>query len=134
MSEEDPKHVFDSLTKSPKWAIVFALCASPFFFLFAYLGDPGKGRAASICAFVIILCARIFWSLRGYVLFWVALTIVTICQILPIFLIPWGNRDYPGVVLLPLAFLDFAIVYGVLKFVEKMTNRGKQAPDTNTGE
>jgi hypothetical protein len=126
MRENDPKQVLDTLTK--KSAILLALCASPLFFLLAYLGDPGRGRAAAICAFVILLCAKIFWSLRRRILFWLTLTIVTLCHVPLILLIPWTNKNYPGVVLLPFAFPDFAIVYGALKLVEKMTGAGKQ-PD-----
>ena len=129
MSEKDPKQVLDTLTE--KSSILLALCASPLFFLFAYLGDPGRGRAAAISAFLILLCAKIFWSLRKYVLFWFALTIVTFSQIPLIWLIPWSNRDYPGVVLLPLALPDFVIIYGILKLVEKMTRKSKPAADTN---
>ena len=129
MSEKDPKQVLDSLTE--KSSILLALCASPLFFLFVYLGDPGRGRAAAISAFLILLCAKIFWSLRKYVLFWFALTIVTLSQIPLIWLIPWSNRDYPGVVLLPLALPDFAIIYGILKLVEKMTRGSRPAADTN---
>jgi len=129
MSEKDPKQVLDSLTE--KSSILLALCASPLFFLFVYLGDPGRGRAAAISAFLILLCAKIFWSLRKYVLFWFALTIVTFSQIPLIWLIPWSNRDYPGVVLLPLALPDFVIIYGILKLVEKMTRKSKPAADTN---
>jgi hypothetical protein len=129
MSEKDPKQVLDSLTE--KSSILLALCASPLFFLFAFLGDPGRGRAAAIGVFVILLCAKIFWSLRRLVLFWFALSIVTLCHIPLILLIPWSNRDYPGVALLGLAFPDFAIIYGILKLVEKMTRRGRQVADSN---
>jgi hypothetical protein len=125
MRENDPEQVFDTLTQ--KSAILIALCASPLFFLLAYLGDPGRGRAAAICASVILLCAKIFWSLRRRVLFWLTLSIVTLCHVPLILLIPWTNKNYPGVVLLPFALPDFAIVYGALKLVEKMTGVGKQA-------
>ena len=131
MSEEDPKQVFDSLTK--KSVILLSLCALPVYLLFACLGDPGRGRAATVGASVILLCAKIFWSFRKRVLFWVALTIVTLCHIPLILLIPWNNRDYPGIVLLPFALPDFAIVYGILKLVEKMTGGRRQAGDTNLG-
>jgi hypothetical protein len=131
MSEEDSKQVLDSLSR--KTAILLALCASPFYFLFLCLGDPGRGRAAAICAFVILLCARIFWSLRTHVLFWVALTIVTLCHIPLILLIGWGNKNYPGIALLPLAFLDFCVAYGTLKLVEKITEGSRPSADTTLG-
>ena len=76
---------------------------------------------------MILLCAKIFWSLRRRVLFWLTLTIVTLCHVPQILLIPWTDQNYPGVVLLPFALPDFAIVYGALNLVEKMTGAGKQA-------
>jgi len=129
MSEKDSKQVFESLNK--KSVILLALCALPVFLIFAALGDPGRGRAAAVVLFVILLCGRIFWSLRRLVLFWIALTFVTLCHIPLILLIQWNNRDYPGIVLLPFALPDFAIVYGIFKLVEKITRRGRQSVNTN---
>jgi hypothetical protein len=129
MSEQSPEQVLNNLTR--KLALVIALCAFPLFFLFAYLGDPARGRAAAICASVVMLCARIFWSLRRHVLFWLALMIALPGQIPLVVLNPWTNRSYPGVVLLPLALLDFAVVCGIFKLVEKATRGGKSAEDTN---
>lgn len=54
------------------------------------------------------------------------------CQIPLALLNPWGNRDYPGVVLLPLALVDFAVVCGILKLVEKTTRKNESATDTNS--
>lgn len=129
MSQQTPKQVLDRL--SWKSALEIALCASPLFFLFALLGDPGRGRAAAECAFVIVLAARIFWSLRSHVLFWFALVVAIPCQIPLVLLNPWTNRDYPGVVILPLALVDFAVVCGIFKLVEKTTRGGKSDADTN---
>jgi hypothetical protein len=47
---------------------------------------------------------------------------VTISHIPLILLVPWTNRDYPGIALLPLALPDFVIIYGVFKLVEKMAS------------
>jgi hypothetical protein len=130
MSEQSPKQVLDNLTR--KSALMIALCASPLFFLFALLGDPARGRAAAICAFVVMLSARIFWSLRRHVLFWFALMIAIPCQIPLVVLNPWTDKSYPGVVLLPIALVDFAVVCGILKLVEKTTaRRRRQAADAN---
>jgi hypothetical protein len=129
MSEKTPKQVLDSLTK--KSAIVIALCASPLYFLFAYLGDEGKGRAAALCVFVILTCAKIFWSLRKHVLYWLSLTILTACHVPLILLIPWTSNSYPGIVLLPFVLPDFAIMYGALKLVEKTTERNRDVARNN---
>ena len=110
MTESDSRRLFDTLTRTS--AIVIALCASPLYFLFAYLGDPGRGRAAAICAFIIIAIARGSWASRKRAWFWITLTIVALLHVPLILLIPWNNENYPGVVLLPFALLDFALVYG----------------------
>ena len=107
--------------------IVIALCAS----LLLFLGDPGKGRAAAICAGLILMCAKMFWSLRRHSLFWVALAIATCYHVPLILLISWGNRDYPGIVLLPFALPDLAIVYGLFKLVDKLTTKGTEQAETN---
>jgi hypothetical protein len=129
MSEKDSKQVLDSLTK--KSGILIALCALPAFALFAFLGEPGRGRAAAISVFVILLCARIFWGLRRLVVFWLVMAILALCQIPLIFLIPWNNRDYPGIVLLPIALPNFAIIYGILKLVEKLTKSKRLSADSS---
>lgn len=125
MNEQSPKQVLDSL--SWKSALVIALCASPLFFLFALLGDPGRGRAAAVGAFVIVLSARILWSLKRHVLFWFAQIVAIPCQIPLVLLNPWTNRDYPGVVTLPLALVDFAVVCGIFKLVERTMRGGKSS-------
>jgi hypothetical protein len=133
MSEQSPKQVLDNLNMQS--AIVVALCASPLFFLFLFLGDPGRGRAAAVCAFVIMMSAKIYWSLKRHFLFWVALLIATLLQIPLAFLNPWGNESYTGVVLLPLALVDLAVVCGILKLVEKTTTaRGPQSPTRTNPE
>jgi hypothetical protein len=76
---------------------------------------------------------RIFWSLRRHVLFWFALIVAITCQSPLVLRNPWTNRDYPGVVILPLALVDFALVCGIFKLVEKTTRGSKSTTDTNPG-
>jgi hypothetical protein len=130
LTEDDRKQMFDKLTK--KSAILIALCASSLFFVFDYLGDPERGRSAAVVAFVILTCTWMFWNLRGRALFWIAITIVVLCHVPLILLVPWTNKDYPGVVLLPFALPDFAIVFGIFKLVEKAAKRTGRTDDTNT--
>ena len=115
--ENDRKLFFDTLTR--KSALVVALCSLPFF-LFAYLGDPGRGRTAAICAFVIGTTSRAFWDLRKHVWFWITMSILVVAHVPLVLLIPWSSKSYPGMVLLPVALLDFAIVYGCIISVEKV--------------
>jgi hypothetical protein len=125
MKEADHKSIFDKLTK--KSAILIALCASPLFFLFAYLGDPGRGRAAAVCAFVLLTCARLFWNILKPVWLWLTIAIVVICHVPLITLVSWTNKDYPGIVLLPIALLDFVVVYGAFWLLEKTTRGAKES-------
>lgn len=129
--DKELKNDFGRLSNAS--VIVIALCASLLLFLFTYLGDPGKGRAAAICAGLILMCAKMFWNLRRQVLFWVAMLIVTCYHIPLITSISWGNRDYPGIVLLPFALPDLAITYGLFKLAEKLTKRGTNVTDSSTG-
>jgi len=123
VEQSDGKSPFDRLTR--KSALIVLLCALPFFFLFAALGDPAKGRAAATCAGMIATAALIGWDLRKRAWFWVTIAILALLHIPVVLLIPWTNKNYPGIVLLPGALLDLAVVYGCIKLAEKlMTKKG----------
>jgi len=51
---------------SRKWLLIVLLCMVPPFFLFAVLGDPGRGRAAAISLAVIVIAARSRWDWKKY--------------------------------------------------------------------
>ncbi len=68
MAENRHKESIDSTTKT--WALLAGVCVSPLFFLFAYFGDPGRGRAAFVCATGIAVATRFLWDLRRRVWFW----------------------------------------------------------------
>ena len=116
----------DQITKTS--GIVITLCISPLFFLFLYIGDPGRGRAAVIGAGVIAVCARMFWDLRGRLSFWLVLVVAIICNAALVLLIPWGSNEYPGVVLVPIALPDFGLVYGAFILSEKLSSSSTQSP------
>jgi len=42
-------------------------------------------------------------------------------------LIPWSDKSYPGITLLPVGFVDYCIMYGCFKLVERATKRGDGA-------
>ena len=105
-----------------KWLLVVILCMIPPFVLFAFLGhDPGRGRAASGSVIVLMYAARACWNLRKHTWFWVTFAIIIAVHVLLILLIPWTSKSYPGTLLLPVAAVDYGIVYGVIKLIEKMT-------------
>lgn len=109
-----------------KFLLVVILCMIPPFVLFAFLGhDPGRGRAASGSVIVIMYAARAFWDLRKHAWFWVTLTVVIAIHVLLILLIPWTSKSYPGTLLLPVAAVDYGIVYVIFKLIERVT-KGSQ--------
>jgi hypothetical protein len=116
-------------TQSPvvftrKWLLLTILCLVPLFLLFAFLGDPGRGRAAGICAGVIATAVRANWNLRKHPWFWVTVTILTVLHAALVLFVAWSSSTaYTGLALLPVAALDYAIVYGSIKLAEKMMVR-----------
>jgi hypothetical protein len=63
------------------------------------------------------------WDLRKRVWFWVTIVIMVLLHLPLVMLLPWTNNSYPGIVLLPGALLDLAIVYGSIKLAESVMNR-----------
>ena len=106
-----------------KWLLVVILCLVPPFFLFALLGDPGRGRAAAICVGVSMTAIRACWNLRKHRWFWMVFVVVITLQALLVVFVPWSAKSYPGYALLPVAVLDYVIVYGFFKLVEKVMVR-----------
>lgn len=129
MPNDDRPKFSDKLTRTS--ALVTALCASPLYFIFAYLGDPGKGTAAACCSFVIITVCRAFWDWRTRVWFWIALFAAVSFHVPIILMVHWNNRSYPGVVLLPVGLMDFGFVYGCFALMQKIMKGagGKDSSD-----
>jgi len=132
MPETRSNRRFDKLTKAS--ALVTILCTSPLYFLYAYFGDPGKGRAAGISACVLVTVVRLFWDLRRNAWFWVTLSIMTLVHIPLITMIPWTNRNYPGVAILPVGLLDFVFVYGAFWLLEKVCGSKTEALNIQNDE
>lgn len=106
----------DSLTK--KWAIFAGICSSPLFILFAYFGDPGKGRAAWVSAGMIALAARCLWDLRKRIWFWITIVVIGLIHVPLILFIRWGDQPLSYVALLPLGLADFGFAYGTIRLIE----------------
>jgi len=121
MTEANSNQSPDVFTR--KWTLVVILCMVPVFTLFAYFGDPGRGRAAAGSTIVIMYAARGCWNLKEHAWFWTTLTIIIALHVLLVLLIPWTSKSYPGLTLFPIAVLDYAIVYGSIKLVEKVMKR-----------
>jgi len=107
-----------------KWGLLAGICTSPLFILFAYFGDPGRGRAAWISAGIVFVLIRAFWGLKKRVWFWLTVTMIVCLHVPLTLLIPWGDQPLSYVALLPVGLLDFAIAYGIIRLVEGVMNRG----------
>lgn len=126
MGENRHKQAVESLTRG--WAIWAGICAAPLFILFAYLGDPGRGRAAWVSAGMIALAARLVWDLKNRVWFWVTIVVITLLHVPLILFIPWGDQSLPYVALLPMGLLDLGITYGIIRLVENAIAKDEPEP------
>jgi hypothetical protein len=106
-----------------KWLLIVTFCVVPLFFLFAFFGDPGRGRAAVISAGVLMTAVRATWSCKKYAWFWAIAVVLIALHAFLILDIPWTDKSYPGYTLLPFAALDYGIVYGCFKLAEKLMTK-----------
>jgi len=114
----DHNSPFDRLTKKAAWVVT--LIAVVLYFVFEYVGGAAEARAASICAGMVITCVWMRWDLRKQTWFWVTVAVLSLLQVPLVTMVPWTNKNYPGVVLLPGALLDLGVIYGGIKLVEKL--------------
>jgi hypothetical protein len=121
MPEGEGKEAPRKLTA--KSAYIALLYAVPVFVVFCFLGRWETGIGAWICSGLVFLVIRTRWDLRKHVWFWMAVAFGFLLQVPIVLLIPWNNRNLTGISLLPVAVLDYGLVYGCVKLVEKMMSR-----------
>jgi hypothetical protein len=105
------------------WALLAMLCLSPIFFLSIYLGHLKEGVGAWICTGIVLVTARTRWDLRGHAGYWAVVIFALLIQIPFVLFVPWDNRHLSFVSLLPVGILDYVIVYGSFKLLEKLMNQ-----------
>ncbi len=125
MEAEDTDESPNPFTR--KWTLFVILCMVPVFFLFAFLGYPEKGRAAAVCAGIVMFAIRASWGLRKYAWFWITIALVSAFHIPVVLFVPSRMWNFPGLTLLPVVVLDYAIVYGCIKLAEKVILRSDAA-------
>jgi hypothetical protein len=125
IEDDEAKGPFDRLTRST--ALVVLLCSSPVYFIFSAMGDPAKGRAAFIMTGMIIFAVILCWELRRHIWFWTTLVLLIVLHWPLLQFVPWSNKNYPGVALLPHALIDFAVVYGCIKLVELLVKESSDS-------
>lgn len=112
---------------TPRWAALAMLSSLPILILFAHLGELKRGETAWFCIGMLVIALRACWNLRKHVWFWVTAVILAGLHIPFIVFVPWTSTDYPGWALLPVGLLDFGVVYGCIKLVEKVMTRDNEA-------
>ena len=114
-----------SVSESPrkltaKAAYLVLLCSLPILIVLAILGKVWLGFGAWICTGLVILVARTRWDLRRHIWFWMIIVFAELLQMPIVLLMPWSNRSLTWFSFLPVAVLDYGIIYGCVKAVEKM--------------
>jgi len=115
-----------------KWGCLAFLLSIPVAIVVSHFVDPGRGRAAGISLALMILAIRIFWDLRRHVWFWLDIAALTLVHVVLIVVIPWTDMSIPAPGLRPFGFVDFAVIWGVVKLTEKMMNQRDSAGSSAT--
>jgi len=107
---------------SRKFGAITGLCFAPIVFLSAISGHAGRGLAAAVFSGALLLAVRGRWELRNRVWFRVVVVSMVVLHLSLVIFIPWPNEFYAGmaIALLPVMALDYAVVYGCIRLLEKV--------------
>jgi hypothetical protein len=109
-----------SASTSRKWGLISAACGLVVFLVFYFLGYPGRARVSATITGVFVFVVRFRWDLRGRRWFWSLISALALIHFAIIFCFAWSNWRYPGPVLIPFVFIDFAIYMAVIFLSEKI--------------
>jgi predicted MFS family arabinose efflux permease len=115
MKFERPNKVFVNLLQMAAIAAV-----SFVFFFFIVPHQPGRGAALVVFGVGGGMAIRACWNLSHHAWFRITLSAIFVVQGCLIFLLPWSTERFPGIVLVPFGLVDFAVVYGIVKLVQKL--------------
>jgi hypothetical protein len=104
--------------------IVVLVTLLPLFFAFEYIGKTDMGLNLCICLGVNLLAIRMRWDLRKHAWFWGTALLVIALELPWVLRIPWPRRWIPGIALLPIGLVGFAIATGAFRLVEKFILKG----------
>lgn len=90
-----------------------------------------RGRTAALFAGVVFLSVRSGWRLRRFAWFWITVGVLVVFHVFLLFLVPWPGGRLAWPALMPVFLLDYGIVYGCIKLVEKLMNRSEEASIPN---
>jgi hypothetical protein len=104
-----------------RWAWTVLLSVMPILILFAWLGDSGRGIAAATSVGVFMIVGRVYWACRSNIWFWVVIVAFGLFHIILVFAVHWPGGGIRAFALLPIACVDYLMIYGCLKLVEQGT-------------
>ncbi|HEV2499836.1 MAG TPA: hypothetical protein VGY31_09690 [Terriglobia bacterium] len=118
----------DNQFPTAKWGILAMLMALPVLIVFAFLGDFRRGVTAWICAGLLIGAVKAHWFLRKHAWFWVTVTILAVAQAPFVIFFPVPmSKSFTAWELLPVAILDFGVMYGCIKLLAKFMKKRKES-------
>ena len=121
-----PPTPWDRMTRKATFAVV--LCGIAVAIAFESQGNPGRGRAAGLCASIFFMTIWLRWDLRTKFWFWLTLGFLVAAHLPMLLLVRWTDTSYPGGYgLIPAALVDLAIVYGPIRLIETALARRSQA-------
>lgn len=98
-----------------KWIFIGAAFGLFALVLVTYLLDIGRGFAAGVAMYMIVLNAGVFWRSRQHAWFWTTIIVMVILHSLLVVAVPWPKTKLPGRALLPFGLLDFFLIFGSMK-------------------
>ena len=121
LEDTDKQNLEESDGENRKVALVIVLFVMiPLYLL---IKDPGRARAAAVCACVF---AYTIWSrrrLRRKVWFWAVLLLLAASHAVLILFVHWSNEWMSPQALLGVSLLDFAYVCGPIWLIEEALSR-----------
>lgn len=127
MSDEK---VSPQLTPEGKFALIVMACEVPLFCIFLALGQPILGVSVCVSVAVVITALKATWAQHKHVWYWVVFAIALVLQAPFVLYVPWTNHAYRGTALMAFGFLDFAVVWGIIKLAGKLMDRSDGANPT----
>lgn len=120
-----PSTPWDRMTRNATLAVV--LCGIAVAIAFESQGNPGRGRAAGLCATIFFLTIWLRWDLSREFWYWITLALLAAVHLPLLLLVQWTDTSYPGGYgLIPAALVDLAIVYGPIRLIETVLARRSQ--------
>ena len=121
-----PPTPWDRMTRKATLAVM--LCGIAVAIAFESHGNPGRGRAAGLCASIFFMTIWLRWDLSRKFWFWITVALLAGAHLPLLLFVRWTDTSYPGGYgLIPAALVDLAIVYGPIRLIETALARRSQA-------